>query len=99
MNKAKTWLLTLALVIVAAFLIFLTTQLAEVVRLFYGVNEILGHISVFVVAALGLALIIVPAVTFFRLPKPIIPPQEKTGPSQSLLTQIKPSPIIPSFSI
>ncbi len=80
MNKTKTWLFTLALVILAAFLIFLTAQLAEVVRLLYRANETLGRIAAFLAAALGLALVLIPAVSFLRLPKPIIPPQEESGP-------------------
>ena len=80
MGKTKTWLVTFALVILAAFLIFLTAQLAEVVRLLYGVNETLGRIAAFLALALGLALVLIPAVSFLRLPKPIIPPQEESGP-------------------
>ena len=80
MGKSKTWLVTFALVILAAFLIFLTAQLAEVVRLLYGVNETLGRIAAFLAMGLGLALVLVPAVSFLRLPKPIIPPQEESGP-------------------
>ena len=80
MGKSKTWLVTFALLILAAFLIFLTAQLAEVVRLLYGVNETLGRIAAFLAMGLGLALVLVPAVSFLRLPKPIIPPQEESGP-------------------
>ncbi len=81
MGKNKTWLVTFALIILAAFLIFLTAQLAEVVRLLYGVNETLGRIAALLAMGLGLALVLVPAVSFLRLPKPIIPPQEESGPS------------------
>jgi hypothetical protein len=80
MGKTKTWLVIFALVILAAFLIFLTAQLAEVVRLLYGMNETLGRIAAFLAGALGLALVLIPAVSFLRLPKPIIPPQEESGP-------------------
>lgn len=80
MGKTKTGLVIFALVILAAFLIFLTAQLAEVVRLLYGVNETLGRIAFFLAMGLGLALVLIPAVSFLRLPKPIIPPQEESGP-------------------
>jgi hypothetical protein len=80
MGKTKTWLVTFALVILAAFLIFLTAQLAAGVRLLYGVNETLGQTAAFLAAALGLALVLIPAVSFLRLPKPLIPPQEESGP-------------------
>ena len=80
MGKSKAWLVAFALVVLAAFLIFLTTQVAEVVRLLYGVNETLGNIAAFLALGLGLALVLVPAVSFLRLPKPIVPPQEESGP-------------------
>jgi hypothetical protein len=81
MNKTKIGLAAFAMVILAVFLIFLTAQLAGVVRLLYGVNETLGRIAAFLALGLGLALVLIPAVSFLRLPKPVIPPQEGSGPA------------------
>ena len=80
MGKTKTWLILFALVILAAFLFFLTAQLAEVVRLLYGVSETLGRIAAFLAAALGLALVLIPAVSLFDCPNPSFPPGRRAAP-------------------
>jgi hypothetical protein len=104
MGKSKVWLVTFALVILAAFLVFLTAQLAEVVRLLYGVNEILGRIASFLAMGLGLALVLIPAVSFLRLPKPIIPPQEESGPVyerhlERVRKRLAGNPVLREFSL
>ncbi len=79
-----------SLTIIFFFLVFLAGEMAGIVRLLYTVNETLGRIAAFLAVAIGLGVIVIPGTIFFRIPKPLIPPQENTGPDyERHLTRIR----------
>lgn len=65
---------------VIAFIIFLVGEMAGIVHLLYTVDQTLGRIAAFLAVAIGLGVIVIPGYIFLRIPKPLIPPREDTGP-------------------
>jgi hypothetical protein len=80
MGKIRRWLTLVSLSIIFLFLVFLAGEMAGIVRLLYTVNETLGRIAAFLSLAIGLGVVVIPGIIFFRIPKPLIPPPENTGP-------------------
>ena len=80
MWNIKRWVTIISLAIIFAFLVFFFGKMADLVRLLYTVNETLGRIAFFLAISIGLGVIVIPGYLFFRIPKPLIPPQENSGP-------------------
>jgi hypothetical protein len=80
MGNIRRWISFVSLAIILAFYIFLIGEMAGIVRLLYMVNQTLGRIAAFLAVAIGLGVIVIPGYIFLRLPKPLIPPKEDTGP-------------------
>ena len=80
MGNIRRWITFLSLAIILAFIIFFIGEMASIVRLLYMVNQTLGQIAAFLAVAIGLGVIVIPGYIFLRIPKPLIPPKENTGP-------------------
>lgn len=77
MKSLKLILIPLALLFLLGFILFLIAQISNLVYLADRVDPLLGDILLVTLIGLVAILLIIPLVTYLRLPKAILPPQSK----------------------
>lgn len=75
MRSLKLILFPLVLLFLTGFVLFLIAQIANLVYLADRVDPLFGDIVLFSLIALVAVLLLIPLLTYFRLPKAILPPQ------------------------
>lgn len=75
MRSLKLILLPLVLLFLVGFVLFLIAQIANLVYLADRVDPLFGDLVLFSLIGLVAVLLLIPLLTYFRLPKAILPPQ------------------------
>lgn len=73
----KIILLTLSLIFLLAFVVFIINQIYQVHILASQLNPLFGTVVVWALSLLFFVLMLVPVVLYFRLPPPLHPPEEE----------------------
>ncbi len=94
MRSLKLILLPLALLFLVGFILFLIAQIANLVYLADRMDPLFGDIVLIGLISLVVVLLLIPLLTYLRLPKAILPPQSKhpeavAAYQQSLLSRYK----------
>ncbi|CAN5375906.1 hypothetical protein BH23BAC1_BH23BAC1_12660 [soil metagenome] len=76
-QQFKFLLIALSTLIIVAFILFVFNQIMLVYTYTSGINEALGNAVLMSLSLLFLILFIVPIFLFFRLPKPLLPPESE----------------------
>ena len=75
MRTLKFLVIPLLLLFLVGFILFLTAQIANLVLLADRYNPLFGDIVLYTLTGLVLVLVLIPFITYLRLPKAKLPPQ------------------------
>jgi uncharacterized membrane protein YcjF (UPF0283 family) len=79
-TTARNVALLASSLVLLSFVVFVVNQTAQVVQLADRAHPIAGQVTLYVLITTYGVLILTPVVMFVRLPRPLVPPQERQGP-------------------